>query len=649
MIWKQQFTEQRLSGAAHMFTLHLGVADRFILDGQFVELKDVLQATPPLSNSAFLASYNRGTGIQFGSREIESQFLVFLKTLKPRTIPGSDTNIAEAEFLTKRRQVEYMFELFSEMLEIAWTDTDAQLLTAFKKAFPTDFEKRKRGGTPFFSVTLDYEASISPHGSLTCSCAPDRNALVTLLTWGVNRKIADAGNTVLLVTEHLGNVAEELTVETNGIVPIEIPFLSRADREETTALLAKNYTGVFGEYSTAHIARISAGMTRRTIGSLAALARYQQQTITDSEIFRVKKKHLEEQGNGMITIQRPLWGSDAIGGLSDKKEILEWVARAMLSGNRSAVPQGIGFFGGPGLGKTVCVQALAQMTSLEVITLRNMMSMWVGESERNTTYIMKKVVSYGPAIVVIDEFDTAFQKRGSVFHGDSGVSSRVMQQFLEIMSDTDLRGHILWIIVSNRPQDIDDAFLRPGRLDLVLPFLPPTREERIPILAAILHKITKQEYEHGETFWHEVNIPQYAPLFADLCHGHHDGARWVPCDRDTHHQGDDKTIEGFTGAEIECIVTNANRDARREGVPLLERHLTSAAHYFKPTRDMAAFNRATIAALKHCNDVRYIDASWREKAWGVNPPVEDTSTVQFPEPPRTQLQKVDDKDVGQYL
>ncbi len=648
MLWRQQLTEQRMSSAAHMFTVHLGVMDRFILNGEMIELSDVLHVTEPFSKSAFFASFNRGTGIQFKSREMEAQFLTFLATLKPQTMPGTDTNIAVTTFLARRRQVDYMFELFSEMLETGWTDEEAIFLAACKKTFPSDFEKKKKGGNPFFTVALDYEASVSPHGSLTSTTAADRTALVTLLTWGINQKIAKAGNTVLLIAEHLGSVAEELAVETNGIVPIEIPFLSRADREEATAILAKQYKGIFGDRSFSEIARISAGMTRRTLSSLVALTHHKKSIVNDSAIFSVKKKQLEEQGDGMITIQRPIWGSAAIGGLHDKKEILEWIAGAMLSGDRSAVPQGIGFFGGPGLGKTVCVQALAYMTSLEVITLRNLMSMWVGESERNTTYIMKKIISYGPAIVVVDEFDTAFQKRGTVFHGDSGVSSRVMQQFLEIMSDTDLRGHILWIIVSNRPQDIDDAFLRPGRLDLVLPFLPPTREERIPILPAILHKMARQEEERGARFQHEVDVDAYAETFADLCHGHHDGTRWLPCDRDTNHQGDDKTIHGLTGAEMECIVTNANRDARRERVPLRTRHLALAAHCFKPTRDMASFNRATAAALKHCNDVRYIDATWREAAWGINPHIEDTSNLQFPDPPQTPKQQ-EEMNTGQYL
>jgi len=624
-----------------MFTLHLGVTDRFVHQGKLVEIKTVLPDLAPFSSSAFFVTFNRGTGIRFTSQAMETQFLLFLATLKPQTLPGKDTNLAVAEFLTKRRDVDYMFSLFSEMLEIAWTDNDTSILAAFKKAFPTDVEKRKKSETPFFTVVLEYEASISPHGSLTCSCAPDRNAIVTLLTWGVNQTIADAHNTVLLITEHLGSVAEELAVETNGIVPIEIPFLTRQDREETIKILAQSKPDVFGDLPLVDVARVSAGMSRRALSNMVSLASYRGFKVSEYEIFSVKKKHLEEQGQGMISIQKPIWGLGAIGGLDDKKDILQWIAQAMTQGDRSAVPQGIGFFGGPGLGKTVCVQALAYMTNLEVITLRNLMSMWVGESERNTDYIMKKVVSYGPAIVVIDEFDTAFQKRGTVFHGDSGVSARQMQSFLDIMSNTDNRGHILWIMISNRPQDIDDAFLRPGRMDLVIPFLPPDTEERVPILGALLHKFGKQTEESGEVFRHEVNVDSYSRGFAEHCHGHHDGQRWAPCDPDTHHRGNDKSVQGLTGAEMECIVSNAIRAAKREGKPLLERHLTDAVRFFKPTRDMVAFNRATYAALKHCNDVRYVPEAWREKAWRIHDAsVDDTSNLQLAAEPAEKLSGV---------
>ncbi|TSC61192.1 MAG: AAA ATPase [Parcubacteria group bacterium Gr01-1014_48] len=650
MLWTENLTERRMSGAAHMFTLHLGVTDRFVFNGELVELKDVLLQTEPLSSSTFFAFFNRGTGIQFTTKEMEAQFLIFLSALKPSVMLSNGKSTTEAEFLRHRREVEHMLGLFSEMLEIAWTDNDTPVLAAFKKAFPNDFEKRQKSDTPFFSVALEYEASISPHGSLSCGCAPDRDAIVTLLTWGVNKKIADAHNTVLLITEHLDNVAEELAVETNGIVPIEIPFLSRSDREETVTLLVRDNRGVFGEHSSEVIGRISAGMTRRSLSSMVALSRYRKTVVTERDIFSIKKKHLEEQGRGMITIQKPIWGPDAIGGLDDKKDILQWVASAMTSGDRSAIPQGIGFFGGPGLGKTVCAQVLAYMTSLEVITLQDMMSMFVGESERNTTYTLKKVVSYGPAVVVMDEFDTAFQRRGSVYYGDAGVSARQMQKFLDIMSDTDLRGYILWIILSNRPQDIDDAFLRPGRLDLVLPFLPPSTKEQIPILGAILHKLKRQTEVNDEIFRHEVDIAAYAPNFAELCHGHHDGVHWIPCDPVVHHRDNDTSIQRLTGAEMECIITNGNRDAKRKREPLLECHLTAAARCFKPTRDMAAFNRATEAALRYCNDVRYIPETWREEAWKISGKyVDDTSNMQIsmslPGTPET----VEKKRPGQYL
>jgi hypothetical protein len=150
MPWNEELAERRLSGSAHMFTLHLGVTDRFVLDGKLVELKDVLLRTAPLSSSAFFASYNRGTGIQFPTKETETQFLAFLSTLKPTKLPNSEKTIAELEFLAHRREVAYMFGLFSEMLEISWTNDETLVLAGFKKAFPKDFEERKRSGTPFF-------------------------------------------------------------------------------------------------------------------------------------------------------------------------------------------------------------------------------------------------------------------------------------------------------------------------------------------------------------------------------------------------------------------------------------------------------------------------------------------------------------------
>jgi len=158
------------------------------------------------------------------------------------------------------------------------------------------------------------------------------------------------------------------------------------------------------------------------------------------------------------------------------------------------IPKGVLMTGSPGTGKTLIAEAMAREAGVNFFKLLDLKSMYVGESERRTTRAHNALREYAPGVVFVDEIDQKQRQRGG-FDGDSGVSSGLFGKMLEIMSDTSLRGRVLWIFASNRPDLLDPAFKRDGRCDMRVPVLHPDAKqlERICEVARVQYPEIRSE------------------------------------------------------------------------------------------------------------------------------------------------------------
>src|SRR5690606_26132846 len=115
-----------------------------------------------------------------------------------------------------------------------------------------------------------------------------------------------------------------------------------------------------------------------------------------------------------------------------------------------------------GTGKTFVAEAFAGESGLTCLKLKNFRDKWVGSTEANLEKILNVVKALGSVIIIIDEVDRALSSDNE---GDSGTSNRVYAKIKAFMSDTNHRGRILWVIMSNRPDKLDIDLKRPGRFD----------------------------------------------------------------------------------------------------------------------------------------------------------------------------------------
>ncbi len=173
-----------------------------------------------------------------------------------------------------------------------------------------------------------------------------------------------------------------------------------------------------------------------------------------------------------------------IGGLKEAKqelqEMVEWPLKypEVFEHMRTQPPKGVLLFGPPGTGKTLLAKAVANESEANFISVKGpeILSKWVGESEKAVREIFRKAKQAAPCIVFLDEIDAIAPVRGSGF--DSHVTERVVSQLLTEMDGLEeLRGVVV-IAATNRPDMLDPALLRPGRLDRLLYIPPPDREAR---------------------------------------------------------------------------------------------------------------------------------------------------------------------------
>ncbi len=188
-----------------------------------------------------------------------------------------------------------------------------------------------------------------------------------------------------------------------------------------------------------------------------------------------------------IEVPKVKW--DDIGGLEEVKqkliEMVEWPIKKPEVFKRLGIepPKGILLYGPPGTGKTLLAKAVANETNANFISIKGpeLLSKWVGESERAIRRIFEKARQTSPSIIFIDELDAIAPRRG--ISNISAIESIVNQLLTELDGMQELRDVIV-IAATNRPDIIDPALLRPGRFDRLIYVPHPDTETRYKILLA---------------------------------------------------------------------------------------------------------------------------------------------------------------------
>lgn len=211
-------------------------------------------------------------------------------------------------------------------------------------------------------------------------------------------------------------------------------------------------------------------------------------TVTQADFLQAIKQ-IKPAVLRSVEVEAPQVSWDAIGGLASVKQTLqESVEGALLypelyQRTKAKAPRGILLWGPPGTGKTLLAKAVASQARANFIAVNGpeLLNKWVGASEQAVRELFTKARQAAPCVVFVDEIDTLAPARGS-FQGDSGVSDRVVGQLLTELDGLQDCPNILLIGATNRPETLDPALLRAGRLDLQLKVDLPDEASRLAIL-----------------------------------------------------------------------------------------------------------------------------------------------------------------------
>ena len=248
--------------------------------------------------------------------------------------------------------------------------------------------------------------------------------------------------------------------------------------------------------------------------------------------FLAAFKEITPSGLREIEVEVPEVHWDDIGGLENVKqelrEVVEWPLKYPNTFKRLGIepPRGILLFGPPGTGKTLLAKAVATESGANFIAIRGpeLLSKWVGESEKAVREVFRRARQYAPAVVFFDEIEAIASLRGSDVETD--VTERVVSQLLtEIDGITGLE-NVVVIAATNRPDLVDPALLRPGRLEKLIYVPPPDEKGRLDIL-----KIHTRHVPLAE----DVDLREIA-----------------------------KMTNGYTGADLAALVREATLAALRE-------------------------------------------------------------------------------------
>jgi len=255
-----------------------------------------------------------------------------------------------------------------------------------------------------------------------------------------------------------------------------------------------------------------------------------------NEDFAEARKNVEPSAMREVLVEVPDVTWKQVGGLEDTKqelkEAVEWPIKYpdVFERLHTKAPKGILLFGPPGTGKTLLAKAVANESECNFIAVKGpeLLSKWVGESEKGVREIFRKARQASPSIIFFDEVDALVPKRGT-YAGSTHVTESVVSQILTEMDGMEELRNVTILAATNRPDMLDGALLRPGRLERHIYVPAPDEESRRKIF---------EVYLGGET---ESILAKDVDVGALV-----------------------KKTEGYVGADIEALVREAKMAAMRD-------------------------------------------------------------------------------------
>ncbi|QOY90747.1 ATP-binding protein [Paludibaculum fermentans] len=470
--WARRLSEKYYSRTLAMFVLHGNVHD--LVPWRRGDRTDYVPLSKFLNEGLFgrrdlVLSYDRGGGITFANSDVQADF--------QRALVGYDSFHGTKYSQGLPRNPDAVLTLIESYLRLRVMDG--------KK----------------IALMLDFADSIVPASDSASMGSEDRNCLVMLKRWAQNQHFLRADVTVCLIAESLSAVNSGL-VQNPGVSAIEIPLPDEAERIEFVKWqMALTPLPEGSEVTAETLAKLGAGLKRVQLQNLISHASENRQPLTLAFLTRLKKELIEAESGGLLEFVQSRFDLSMVAGLEQAKKKLQDAATALRVGRFDVLPMGYVISGPVGTGKTFLTTCFAGEVGIPAVMLKNFRSMWQGVTEANLERVLTLLKAMSPIAVVVDEADAQLGDRSS--SGDSGVGNRVFAQIAQFMGNTELRGKVIWFLLTCRPDLLPVDLKRQGRAEEhIALFYPRSDAERLAMLRAMQRKTgTRVASEEAEQFF----------------------------------------------------------------------------------------------------------------------------------------------------
>jgi transitional endoplasmic reticulum ATPase len=484
--WAQSLREKYLAGESSTFVLHRNVFDIFLVDGQFMDLRTFLTGKFVQETKTTVVEISAEFGVQCLKGKVD--------------LDASGDFLAQLHSLERHLRVSHGTAIYVPYADALMPGDDGGFVSGEDRKVSTLFHRWSLDRSLIATDNITFIV-VETLGSLS------QNLLSNPKVTAIEIPMPDLktrGEAVRQLSPQLSDKQVNLYAgRMAGLRTVQIESLMRASADsamsepERRALILSLLKGSpDAEERASRFASITAGMTAQEITNLVEPTKQLPSVNPDDDVLALiharKRELIEKECAGLIEFVEPKHGLSAVGGAQHITGELMEIATSLRAGNSKLSPMGLLAVGPMGAGKTFVIKAFLKEAGLSAVALKNFRSKWVGSTEKNLERVLATVKAMGPIAVLIDEGDRSFGNSGGE-GGDEGTSSRVIARLKEFMSDTDLRGQVLFVMLTNRPDKLDTDIKRPGRMDRKIPFFYcETAADRAQVVAAVVGR-----YENG--------------------------------------------------------------------------------------------------------------------------------------------------------
>lgn len=345
-----------------------------------------------------------------------------------------------------------------------------------------------------FLVLIESADLILPESEISKMSANDRKRLSIVHDWFSDTSFIEGSDTVIMISESRSSLHSRIA-KLPQLISIEIPLPDLNSRMNYIEYLSGKNKSISNSIQNSqktvrNLAENTSGLSLHAIRQLM----FSEDFSNDNINKKVEEYMIGQLGDGVVEFSRPNHKFEDIIGFSNVKQFMK---DELIPGFLDGTINGAAVSGPIGGGKTFICEALAAELDVPVMMLKGIRSMFLGETDKIIDRLWRLLLSFNKICIFVDEADTQFGGLGKDVHE---TEKRLTGKIQSMMSDSRLKGKVIWFLMTARIEKLSPDIKRAGRIDIIIPILDPEGED--------LTSFINWTFEGIEIKNHEYNIKE---------------------------------------------------------------------------------------------------------------------------------------------